>query len=457
MDWGEIFERQRAARKSIKLDYKARRSYLKSLYKEIRQNEAEIIDALKKDLGKTTFEILGSEIGLVLQEIRAVRRQLRFWMRPTKPPMPLSHQPASAKITPQPYGLVLIISPWNYPLQLACIPLVAAIAAGNSVHLKLSEKSPNINQVIKSIVRNALPADLVSVSEVEAREVEEKIMKPGKFNKIFFTGGATGGKAVASFGAKHLIPVALELGGKSPAIVDGTTNMKTVAKRIIWAKMLNAGQSCIAPDFVLVQKDHEQPLLEEMRNEVDRVFGLYDDPTEAMARIVDKQKYASLTEMVADGEVYYSGTHLRDNQWFYPTILRNVNWEMKVMKEEIFGPVLPVLTYNNDDDLFEHLARNPNPLALYLFSKSKTLEKRIHDNVPFGAGGLNHALMQIATPYLPHEGIGASGNGKSHGVFGFFEFSHLKSWHKTPIWPDIKLRYAPYGKKKLNLLKRILR
>jgi aldehyde dehydrogenase (NAD+) len=457
VDWRSRFKEQLKAREGLILSVADRKKFLKEFRLSIQDHENEIITALQTDLGKTKFEILGSEIGLVLQEIRYVLKHLKRWLKPQRKYMPISHWPASATVRPEPYGLVLIISPWNYPIQLAFIPLIAAIAAGNSAHLKLSEKSTALNPVIAKIIAKALPSWLVTVSDVPAAQVKEKILDATAFDKIFFTGGSEGGKAIANYAAQSLTPVTLELGGKSPAIVDGTVNAALSAKRLVWAKMLNAGQSCIAPDFILVQENHTKNLLEALAAEFTRVLNSSEKPEMSMAHIVDTTKFDDLSRIKSFSEVYYTGDSQPEKKWFHPTILYPVSWTDEAMQSEIFGPILPVLTYRDEADLFAQLKRNPKPLALYLFSSNRVLEQKILDLVPFGAGGHNHALMQIATPNLPHGGIGPSGTGRSHGYYGFLEFCHLKSWHRTRKWPDIPLRYAPYGEKKLNLLKRILR
>jgi aldehyde dehydrogenase (NAD+) len=457
LDLKGVLTAQKEARQGLIIGVEDRRRYLKSLRTEILDKEQDIIQALQKDLAKTEFEILGSEIGLVLQEIRYVLKYLRRWTRPQRKRMPLAHWPGKATVRPEPYGLVLIISPWNYPVQLAFIPLISAIAAGNSVHLKLSEKSIATNPVIEKIVNKALPNWLVTTSNVPGPQVEESILNAVGFDKIFFTGGSDGGLAVAKFAAKSLIPVSLELGGKSPALVDGTVSLKITAKRLVWAKMLNAGQSCIAPDYVLVKKEHEANLLKEMKLEFERVLGSLPNRTSTMACIVDKAKFEQLLYLIQRGNVYYTGINEPDKRWVHPTILTGVYWDDEIMQNEIFGPVLPVLTFTNEEDLFDQLKQSPKPLAFYLFSSNKMLEQKVLDLIPFGGGGSNHALMQIATSKLPHGGIGPSGMGASHGFYGFSEFSHLKSWHKTRIWPDIRLRYAPYGRRKIKLLKKLLR
>jgi aldehyde dehydrogenase (NAD+) len=456
-NWPERLGKQKDAREGLIISLSDRKNYIKQLRGSILKQESEIIEALQKDLGKTEFEILGSEIGLVLQEIRYVLKHVRSWTKPKRKRMPISHWPASATVGPEPYGLVLIISPWNYPIQLAFIPLIAAIAAGNSVHLKLSEKSVYINPVIKSIIESTFPNWLVTVSDIKAELVESTIMASQQFDKIFFTGGGKGGKAVAKFAAKSLTPISLELGGKSPAVIDGTSSISVTAKRLVWAKMLNGGQSCIAPDFILVQKKHETELLKELKTEFERVLESSETKLDCMASIVDQDAYQRLNSLIRDCDVFYSGTSVPERRWMHPTILQNVAWTDEIMRNEIFGPLLPVLTYSDESDLFEQLKKNQKPLAFYLFSSDKILEQKIVDTIPFGAGGSNQALMQIASSKLPHGGVGPSGMGMSHGYYGFMEFSHLKSWHRTPIWPDIRLRYAPYNKNKLNLLKRLLR
>lgn len=425
---------------------------LKTLQKSIIAHESEIFDALKKDLNKSPFEAYETEVGITLQELQYVIKHVRSWAKPERVKTPLLHFKSTSFILSEPYGVVLIMSPWNYPLQLSIAPLIGSIAAGNCTLIKPSAYSPATSAVIAKIVRECFDEGFVAVVE-GGREANQALLKE-KFDYIFFTGSVEVGKTVMAAAAENLTPVTLELGGKSPCIVDCNTNLEITARRIVWGKCLNAGQTCVAPDYLLVHKDVKNDLLNSMKKYIAEFYGQHPHKSEDLPKIINRKHFDRVKELLNCGKTVVGGQYDEKTLKISPTILDDVSWDEPVMQEEIFGPVLPVLEFDDLSQVIETVNKRPKPLALYLFTTSKQTEKKILENIPFGGGCINDTIVHLATSYMPFGGVGESGMGGYHGRWSFDTFSHKKSILKKSNLIDIKLRYPPY-RDKLSLLKKM--
>lgn len=433
-------------------DVSFRLEMLKTLQKSIIAHESEIFDALKKDLNKSPFEAYETEVGITLQELQYVIKHVRSWAKPERVKTPLLHFKSTSFILSEPYGVVLIMSPWNYPLQLSIAPLIGSIAAGNCTLIKPSAYSPATSAVIAKIVRECFDEGFVAVIE-GGREANQALLKE-KFDYIFFTGSVEVGKTVMAAAAENLTPVTLELGGKSPCIVDCNTNLEITARRIVWGKCLNAGQTCVAPDYLLVHKDVKNDLLNSMKKYIAEFYGQHPHKSEDLPKIINRKHFDRVKELLNCGKTVVGGQYDEKTLKISPTILDDVSWDEPVMQEEIFGPVLPVLEFDDLSQVIETVNKRPKPLALYLFTTSKQTEKKILENIPFGGGCINDTIVHLATSYMPFGGVGESGMGRYHGRWSFDTFSHKKSILKKSNLIDIKLRYPPY-RDKLSLLKKM--
>ena len=440
-----------ATRRTFEIEYRLER--LRELYAAIQRYEQDIIEALHRDFRKSEFESYASEIGFVLSDIRHVIKRLRSWAKPRRVPTTLAVAPAKAKVEYEPYGVALIISPWNYPFQLLFAPFVGAIAAGNCAVLKPSELAPHTASVAAKIVESAFPSEYATVVQggvpTNARLLELR------WDYIFFTGGTEVGRIVAQAAAKHLTPTTLELGGKSPCIVDKHANLAVAARRIIWGKCLHAGQTCVAPDYLLVDKAVEEPLLAQMRTALREFYGENPAQSPDYPRIINDRHYTRLVGYLSQGDVYAGGETNAAERYIAPTILRNVSPDAPVMQEEIFGPILPVLTYNRIDEAVEFINRREKPLALYLFSERKQMCRETLARTSSGGAAVNDVLTHLTVPDLPFGGVGESGFGAYHGIHSFEAFSHKRGILEKSSSFDVRLRYAPY-KGKLRWLKKIL-
>lgn len=426
---------------------------LRTLREAIRKNESGIMEALQKDLNKSACESYITEIGGVLEEIKFTLKHLAAWVRPSKAKTPVTQFPATSYIYTEPYGVALIIAPWNYPFQLALAPLVAALGAGNCALVKPSEYAPHTSAMIAKLLRENFDEALVAALE-GGIEISQALLAE-KFDYIFFTGGTAVGKVVMAAAAQHLTPVTLELGGKSPCIIDQTANLDLAAKRIVWGKFLNAGQTCVAPDYLLVQSGVKAKLLAKMQEVMARFYG--NDPCDnpEYPRIINVRHFHRLLNLLQGNQVIYGGQSNAQTLQIAPTLLEGVTWESTVMQEEIFGPLLPVLEFGELEEAIAMLKRHPKPLALYLFTTNQKHERAVIQRVSFGGGAINDTIVHLATTYLPFGGVGESGMGGYHGKAGFDTFSHSKSIMKKANWVDIPLRYPPY-KDRLALLKRMM-
>ena len=425
---------------------------LKRLKQAILDNQTAITEAMKADLNKPFFEAYGFEIG-VLKELDYAIKHIRSWTKPKKVTTPLEQFPSSAAIYPEPLGVVLIISPWNYPFQLMISPLVGAIAAGNCAILKPSELAPHTSSVLANLFQKNFDPAYIAV--VEGGVETSQLLLQEKFDHIFFTGGTAVGKIIMAAAAKHLTPVTLELGGKSPCIVDADINLEHTAKRITWGKFINAGQTCIAPDYLLVDKTIKKDLVETIKNCLQEFYG--NDPANSpdYARIISKTHFSRLAAFLNDGEIVTGGKTDPESLYISPTVIDNISVDAPAMQEEIFGPILPIIEYNSLSEAIAFVNERPKPLALYLFSKNKDYQQRVLRETSSGGVCINDTVMQVGVPDLPFGGVGASGMGSYHGKASFDTFSHQKSVLKKSFLMDLKWRYAPY-EGKLDLLKRIL-
>ena len=424
-----------------KLNVSERIHYLVKLKKTIQSRENEIYNALKSDLNKPKFESYATEIGFLLNEISLFIKNLEKWAEPECIPSSIINFPSKDYIYKEPYGKVLIISPWNYPFQLSLLPAMSAFACGNNVILKPSEHTPATSNLVKSIVSAVFPTNVFSVIEGDA-EVASELLKL-KWDYIFFTGSVKIGKIVAKAAAINLTPTTLELGGKSPAIIDNSLDLKLVSKRIVWGKFLNSGQTCVAPDYLIVHETIKDLLIKELINSILEAYGKFNDKINNYTSIVNENNFDRLIKLINESKVIFGGQHERKTKFIYPTLVDAPNPEDNIMIDEIFGPILPILTFNCQEDIDEIINKNPNPLALYVFTKSKEFEEKIINRYKFGGGAVNDTIVHLANPKLPFGGIGSSGYGSYHGKYSFELFTHNKSIVKRGTWYDNKLRYAP--------------
>ncbi len=441
----DIFERQRIFFESGRtLDISFRLDALRKLRQSIIDHEDRINDALKADLGKPLPETYTSETGFTLLELNHAIKHLKKWARPRKVRGSLATFPSKSYIYSEPFGVALIIGPWNFPLQLTLLPLVGAIAAGNCVVLKASRKTPATAETIRSIIKTAFKEDYVTVSDDNDSEGQDLLDQ--KYDKVFFTGSPGTGRLVMEKASRNLASITLELGGKSPCIVDRNINLDLTAKRILWAKFMNAGQVCIAPDYLLVHKEVKEALYDKMIHSLKTFFGPDPQASPDYGRIVNLKELERLSSFLTDGKIVAGGSLNKENLYFEPTIIEISSLEVPVMQDEIFGPILPVIEFETAAEIEDIVALNPNPLAFYLFSKDKTLIKRLLQNVPFGGGCINDTLFHLVNHNLPFGGRGKSGIGSYHGRYSFDAFSHQKSVLYKSFRFDLAQKYPPYGK-----------
>jgi len=431
-----------------------RLKYLRNLKEEIKNNEENIYIALDLDLSKPKFETYTTEISFLINEINLFLKRLKSWAKPKNVTPSLINFPSKDYIIYEPYGKVLVISPWNYPFQLALLPAMSAFAAGNNVILKPSEHTPNTSRLIKKIVENVFPAELMYVVEGDSKTATKLLEK--KWDYIFFTGSVNIGEIVAISAAKNLTPYTLELGGKSPAIIDKETDLKLVCKRIVWGKFLNSGQTCVAPDYLIVHKSIKDNLIKELINRIKQTFGENFDNTFDITAIVNEKNFNRLIDLIKENTIIYGGNYDCKNRYIFPTIIDNPEMNGNIMKEEIFGPILPVLSFKKLEEVDNIINKNPNPLALYVFSNNKKFTKTVVNRYSFGGGAINDTIIHLANPRLPFGGIGKSGIGSYHGKLSFELFSHKKSIVSKSTWFDNNLRYPPY-KNKLSLVRKLMK
>jgi aldehyde dehydrogenase (NAD+) len=428
---------------------------LKTLKQAIIENEAAIFNALKADLNKPVVESFNAEILLVIKEIEYAIKNIKNWTKPKKAEVPWQFFPASAKIYPEPLGVVLILGAWNYPFQLVVAPLIGAIAAGNCAIIKPSEIASHTSNLIVEIFEKYF--DKSYLAAIEGGVETSQTLLAEKFDHIFFTGGAAVGKIVMQAAAKQLTPVTLELGGKSPCIVDSNVDLKIAARRITWGKFFNAGQTCLAPDYLLVDKKIKDNLLNEIKKCLQEFYGENPAKSPDYARIINQKQFDRLVnylKYLKNGKIIIGGETTSEESYIAPTIIDSVSWEDAIMQEEIFGPILPVIEFTDVAEAINIINSQPKPLALYLFSQNQNLQKQVISETSFGGGCINHTIIHYAVPSIPFGGIGNSGIGSYHGKASFDTFSHYKSVLKKPFLLDVKVLYPPY-EGKLSLLRRI--
>ena len=428
---------------------------LRRLYDAVKAHESELAEALTQDLGKSRFEGFMCEIGLTLTEITYMIRHTRRFARKKHVVTPLAQFASSSWKQPCPYGNVLIMSPWNYPLLLTIDPLADAIAAGNTVILKPSAYAPATSEVVAKLVRETFPEEYVAV--VTGGRAENACLLEQKFDLVFFTGSQNVGKEVLRHTAEHLTPAVLELGGKSPCIVDETAKIPLAAKRIVFGKYLNCGQTCVAPDYILCHSAVKERLIAELKKQITVQFG--ENPLENpdYGHQINRKHFDRVRSLIDPSKVVCGGQLNEDTLQITPTVLDNVTWEDAVMQQEIFGPVLPILTFDDFDSLYPLLAEKPKPLALYLFSENKARMKAVTTRCSYGGGCINDVIIHLATSEMGFGGVGESGMGSYHGRDGFNAFSHSKSIVDKKTWMDLPMRYQPYRAFYETLLKIFLR
>lgn len=447
-----ILQQKKAFRDGINRSAKVRKEHLNKLKTVVLENEKKLCDAINQDLGKPYADAYVTEIYTVLQEIDFHLKHLDSWIKPENAGNIMATFPSKSQIYKQPFGTVLIISPWNYPVHLALMPVIGAISSGNTVALKPSEHSPNSTSLISELLRREFDEKLISVFEGGVETVQELLKEP--FDKIFFTGSTQVGKIVMKAAAEQLIPVTLELGGKSPAIVCKDANADVAARRIWWGKTMNAGQTCVAPDYVLIHESLADDFVEESRKALKLFFRDQLQPGENYPQIINDKHFGRLVKLIENSEIIFGGASTPETRCIEPTLIR-AGWEDEIMQDEIFGPLLPMITFTDEDSFIEKLQDRPSPLALYLFTDDADFQNSIIEQVPFGGGCINDTMVHLGNPNLPFGGVGKSGMGAYHGKYSFDTFSREQSILKKPFWPDPDLRYPPYDETKITWFKRL--
>ncbi|WP_373205302.1 aldehyde dehydrogenase [Clostridium tertium] len=437
-------------------DINYRINNLKKLKNLIKENEQDIMDALYKDLRKSNFESYATEIGIVYDELNLHIKNLRKWSKREKRKSPIVHFPAKSYIYKDPYGVTLIIGPFNYPFQLVIAPLIGAISAGNCAIIKPSESTQNIALLLEKIINENFKENYIRVVNPLGGKDTVSYLLDLKFDYIFFTGSVRVGKIIMEKASKNLIPVTLELGGKSPCIVDNSAKLGLAAKRIVWGKFLNAGQTCVAPDYILVQKDIKEKLLKELKKELLLQFGSDIKSSSDFTRIVNKHSLLRLKNYLNDGEIYFGGSVDEKDLYLEPTILTNIKENSLIMEEEIFGPILPILEYSSLDEALTYVINKDKPLALYYFSEDSTSIEKVLNSTTSGGVTINDTIIHVASSYLPFGGVGPSGMGAYHGKASFDVFTHKKSVIKRGTFIEFPIKFAPYNNK-INLLKKVMK
>lgn len=437
--------------------YSFRKQRLKYLKKVISVNEKEVLQALEIDLGKQEFEAYASEVGFVYEEIDHAVSHLKTWMKRERVHTPLTSWPSGSFIIPQPKGISLIIAPWNYPFQLVMVPLISNMAAGNTAVLKPSEKAPATAKLIGELISRNFEEEYIAVVQGEGKEVIPELMEKERFDHVFFTGSTGVGREIAKMAAPKLTPVTLELGGKSPVVVDKTAKLEMAAKRIAFGKWINAGQTCVAPDYLLVEETVKDDLVAEIRKVIHQFYGAEPLKSEDLGHMISREHFGKVRGYLEGQKLLTGGGSDAESLRIEPTLVDSPSLESPLMKEEIFGPILPVLSYTSFTEALEIISHNPNPLALYVFSEDRKIEAAFMEMISFGGGAINNTVVHLSNPNLPFGGIGSSGYGSYHGKAGFDTFSHRKSVMKTASWFDPEQKYPPHSSMALKLIRRIMK
>ena len=428
---------------------------LESLKEAMIRHEADLAAALKEDLGKSRMESYMCEIGLTLSELTWMQKHLRSLMRSKRVSTPAAQFAAKSFRSPSPYGTVLIMSPWNYPVLLTLDPLIDAIAAGNTAVVKPSAYAPCTFNVMKTMIEECFPAHYVAV--VDGGRAENQALLQQRFDMIFFTGGKTVGREVLRHAAEYLTPVTLELGGKSPCIVDSTAKIRLAAKRIVFGKYLNCGQTCVAPDYILCDKRIRDELITAILAEIEKQFGKEPLKNPNYGKIINEKHFERILGLINGEKLVYGGQSEPESLRIAPTVLNNITWDDAVMSEEIFGPLLPILTFDTLDEALDTVESHPHPLALYFFSEDKAAQKKVLDTCRFGGGCINDTIIHLATSDMPFGGVGESGMGSYHGRVGFETFSHYRSIVDKKTWMDLPIRYQKYTRLKEKMMRMFLK
>lgn len=456
MNITEIVKAQRSFFESGKtLSTAFRKEALIKLETAIKNHEQEIISALQEDLGKSLQESYMCEYGLALSELTYMKKHFKRYARKKRATSPMTNFPSSSYIYKVPYGNVLIMSPWNYPFLLTIDPLIDAIAAGNTAVVKPSAYSPKTSAVMYRIIEEAFEPEYVAM--ILGGRSENQTLLDEKFDFIFFTGSQAVGREVMGKAAKHLTPVSLELGGKSPCIIDEDANIRLAAKRVVFGKYLNCGQTCVAPDYIICHKNIKDEFIEAVKAEISKQYG--DDAlnNESYGKIINEKHFSRIVGLIDEKKVVYGGRSDASRLKIEPTVIDRVTWEDAIMQQEIFGPLMPILTFDKLDELLDSINCGAHPLAFYYFSKNISKAKAVVARCRFGGGCINDTIVHLATPHMPFGGVGESGMGNYHGKYGFDTFSHSKSIVNKKQWLDVNMRYQPYDKTKLKILKMFLK
>jgi aldehyde dehydrogenase (NAD+) len=435
--------------------YAFRLLQLERLKKAVMDSEKILYEALHADLKKTDEDAWATEVGFFLSELNHTIKHLQEWMQPKSVATNLVNMPSSSYTIQEPLGVVCIIAPWNYPFQLLFTPLIGAIAGGNCAVLKPSEFAPATAKVMAKIVDDLFPNNYMLYLEGDGATVLPPLLTENRFDHIFYTGSTAVGKIIYKYAAEKLVPVTLELGGKSPAVITADANLRVAARRLASPKFSNCGQMCIAPDYILVPTDLKDKLIKELIIAIQSFYGAEAEASEHYGKIINDKQWLRITSYLSEGEIVYGGKSNREKLFIEPTIMTGIHADAKIMQDEIFGPILPILTYTSKEEALAIIQKNPNPLAFYVFTENKVDEQYWLTNVPSGGACVNNATMHITNHELPFGGRGFSGTGGYHGKLSFDTFTHTKSVLKTPTWIDPSFKYPPY-KGKAWLLKRLI-
>ena len=435
--------------------YAFRLLQLERLKKAVLDSENILYEALYADLKKTDEDAWATEVGFFLSELNYTIKHLQEWMQPKSVATNLVNMPSTSYTIQEPLGVVCIIAPWNYPFQLLFTPLIGAIAGGNCAVLKPSEFAPATAKVMAKIVADLFPNNYMLYLEGDGATVLPPLLTENRFDHIFYTGSTAVGKIIYKYAAEKLVPVTLELGGKSPAVITADANLRVAARRLANPKFSNCGQMCIAPDYILVPSDLKDKLIKELIIAIQSFYGADAESSEHYGKIINDKQWLRITSYLSEGEIVYGGKSNREKLFIEPTIMTGIHADAKIMQDEIFGPILPILTYTSKEEALAIIQKNPNPLAFYVFTENKTDEQYWLTNVPSGGACVNNATMHITNHDLPFGGRGYSGTGGYHGKLSFDTFTHTKSVLKTPTWIDPSFKYPPY-KGKAWLLKRLI-
>lgn len=450
----EVVEKQKEFFKTGKpIDINYRKKALIKLRDTVDKYEEKILYALKLDLGKSEFEGYETELGIVKSELKNTIKNLEKWSKPKKVRASIMNPFSDNRIYNQPYGVCLILSPWNYPFQLALMPLIGSIAAGNTSILKLSEISSFTSGIVREIIEEIFDEEYIAVFSGEADEAINLIESDIDF--IFYTGNPKIGASVAESAGRRLIPCVLELGGKSPCIIDRKADLDNAAKKIVWGKFMNAGQTCVAPDYIIADRLVFLELRDKLIHYIKEFYGENPIESDDYPKIINKKNFDRILNLIEGKRLIFGGKYDEESLKIEPTILEVSSMDEKIMQEEIFGPIIPIIVYKSKSEIFEIIDKNKNPLALYLFTDDSSFEKEIIEKVSFGGGCVNDTIIHCTSEGLPFGGIGMSGLGNYHGKASFDAFSHKKSVVKSKKFADISMKYPPFNKKKLNLIKKV--